>query len=395
MAVKKNFLDRFIERVEDVDVNSRQAYILRLARERGFFETIFNAVEEGILVVDSGLRIRYFNNAAKEILGLPEDLKKIRLPQLLRGIDWRKILDQDADEWVRISRQELEIAYPRHRFISFYLVPHQEDPGMATVILHDVTESRSRTLEEVESQTAQAVSMLAAGVAHEIGNPLNSLYLNLQILERYCAPDSEPVPPEDAAEMIRDCKAEVERLDNIITGFLAAIRPGNPQLTPLDLKELVTDTVTFMRPELESRSVGVRFNWPEAIPPVCGDGKQLKQAFFNIIKNALQAMPVGGELRISASVSPEAITLEICDTGNGITAGQMATLFAPFKTNKPDGNGLGMMIIERILREHGAEFAVNSTPHEGTSVEIRFPRCERRMQMLPEDAGSEDEPPGL
>ena len=77
MAVKKNFLDRFIERVEDVDANSRQAYILRLARERGFFETVFNAVEEGILVVDQHLRIRYFNKAARELLGLPEDLEKL------------------------------------------------------------------------------------------------------------------------------------------------------------------------------------------------------------------------------------------------------------------------------------------------------------------------------
>ncbi len=384
MAVKKNFLDRFIERVEDVDANSRQAYILRLTRERGFFETIFNAVEEGILVVDTRLRIRYFNSAAKEMLGLPEDLENIRMSQLLQGVDWRKILNQDAEEWAKISRQELEIVYPSHRFLSFYLVPHEENPGMATVILHDVTESRSRTLEAVESQTAQAVSMLAAGVAHEIGNPLNSLYLNLQLLERSCNDPELALSPEDSVEMIRDCKAEVERLDNIITSFLAAIRPGNPQLKPVDLRQLMLETLTFMRNELDGRSVQVKCHWPEQLSPVSGDAKQLKQAFFNILKNALQAMPVGGELKISAADSAEHIVLEIADTGNGITAKQMADLFAPFKTNKPDGNGLGMMIIERILREHGAEFAVNSVPHGGTSIEIRFPRFGRRISMLPE-----------
>lgn len=384
MAVKKNFLDRFIERVEDVDANSRQAYILRLARERGFFETIFNAVEEGILVVDTHLRIRYFNNAAKEILGLPDDLEKIRLSQLLRGIDWRKILKQDAEEWAKISRQELEIVYPRHRFISFYLAPHEENPGMATVILHDVTESRSRTLEALENQTAQAVSMLAAGVAHEIGNPLNSLYLNLQILERACHDPERTISIEDSCEMIHDCKAEVERLDNIITSFLTAIRPGNPQFAPVDLRQLILETIAFMRPELDGRSVRVQCDWPNALPTISGDAKQLKQAFFNIIKNALQAMPVGGEIKVAATPYPESILLEFSDTGNGITAEQMADLFAPFKTNKPDGNGLGMMIIERVLREHGAEFAVNSIPTEGTSIEIRFPRFGRRLQMLPE-----------
>ncbi|MBQ4336082.1 MAG: PAS domain-containing protein, partial [Lentisphaeria bacterium] len=173
MPVKKNFLDRFIERVEDVDANSRQAYILRLARERGFFETVFNAVEEGILVLDSQLRIRYFNRAAKDLLALPDDMENVRISRLIPGMDWKRVMDQDADAWARLSRQEVEITYPRQTFLQLYLVPHEQDADLATLILRDVTESRKRTLDDLEQQTAQAVSMLAAGVAHEIGNPLN------------------------------------------------------------------------------------------------------------------------------------------------------------------------------------------------------------------------------
>ena len=184
MPAKKNFLDRFIERVEDVDANSRQAYILRLARERGFFETVFNAVEEGILVLDEQLRIRYFNRAAKELLALPDDMENVRISRLIPGMNWQSILDQDAEVWTQLSRQEVEIAYPRQTFLQLYLVPHDQEANLATVILRDVTESRKRTLDALEQQTAQAVSMLAAGVAHEIGNPLNSLYLNLQLLEK-------------------------------------------------------------------------------------------------------------------------------------------------------------------------------------------------------------------
>ena len=90
MAVKKKFLDRFIERVEDVDANSRQAYILRLARERGFFETVFNAVEEGILVLDGQLRIRYFNRAAKDLLALPDDMENVRISRLIPGMNWKR-----------------------------------------------------------------------------------------------------------------------------------------------------------------------------------------------------------------------------------------------------------------------------------------------------------------
>ena len=386
MAVTKRFLDRFIEKVEDVDANSRQAYILRLMRERGFFETVFNAVEEGILVLDEQGAIRYHNRAADELLGLPDDLTRVRLPQLIRGVDWRRILDFDAEEWTKLSRQEVEIAYPSRRFIQLYLVP-LEDHKQAVMILRDVTDSRRQDLDDIERQTAAAVSMLAAGVAHEIGNPLNSLYLNLQLLER-----GDTLTPQETADMISDCKHEVERLDGIITGFLAAIRPGRPHFENVDLRQLLLETVSFMRRELDERRISVVCRWPERdLPLVSGDPKQLHQALFNILKNALQAMTGGGELVVSATVSEEALQIAFSDQGSGITPDGMSKLFVPFQTSKPSGNGLGMMVIERICREHGAEFGVESEPNRGTTVFIRFPLGGKRMRVLPapEDAGGE------
>ena len=379
MAVKKKFLDRFIERVEDVDANSRQAYILRLARERGFFETVLNAVEEGILVLDGQLRIRYFNRAAKDLLALPDDMENVRISRLIPGMNWKSILDQDAEVWTQFSRQEVEIAYPRQTFLQLYLVPHDQEANLATVILRDVTESRKRTLDALEQQTAQAVSMLAAGVAHEIGNPLNSLYLNLQLLEK-----PESLAPGEAAEMIRDCKHEVERLDNILASFLAAIRPGKPKFEPVDLHQLVLETLTFMHRELDSRRITVDCQWPEdLLPRISGDPQQLKQAFFNIIKNALQAMTAGGSLLIAARREDDVLHLSFTDRGSGMTKEQLGDMFTPFKTSKATGNGLGMMIIQRVCREHGAEFGVNSKPEEGTTVSIRFPLGGRRIRVLP------------
>ena len=119
MAARKSFLERFSERLGELDATNRQAYILRLARDRGFFETVFNAVEEGILVVDRKLRIRYSNRAAHDMLALPEDTSQIRVSQLIRGVDWRLILREDENEWVRLARQEVEILYPEPRFIQF------------------------------------------------------------------------------------------------------------------------------------------------------------------------------------------------------------------------------------------------------------------------------------
>ncbi len=384
MRVHKNFLDRFNAKLNDLDPASRQAYILRLMRERGFLETVFNAVEEGILVVDRKLKIRYFNRAAHELLGIPDNIESVRVSQLLQGVDWRRLLRDDEEEWSRVARQEIEILYPTHRFVQFYLVPYPEDAGLAAVILRDVTESRARTMNEIADETASAVSLLAAGVAHEIGNPLNSLYLNLQILERSFNGKGSEIPAEEALDILQGCKAEVERLDSIIHGFLTAIRPGKPKFAPADVKEIIVEVLNFMRPEIEARLISVKCTWDaEKLPPVTGDAAQLKQAFYNIIRNAVQAMTNGGELTIYAYFDSDNLTVEFADTGKGITAAELGTMFTAFKTNKSGGNGIGLMIIERVCREHGAEFGVVSIPGKGAVFQIRFPRGGRRVRMLP------------
>jgi signal transduction histidine kinase len=385
MKAKKNFLERFLERLDSIDSNSVQAYILRLSKDKGFLETVFNAINEGILVVDRHLKINYYNYAAKDLLGLPDDLENIRLSQLLHDVDWRRILQQDEEEWCRISRQEIEIIYPNHRFLQFYLVPMVEQGGYATVILRDVTESHERTIQELESEKVTAISMLAAGVAHEIGNPLNSLYLNLQLLVRMLEDkNTRNFNRKEAVAMVTAAKNEVERLDNIINQFLHAVRPGQSVMAPLDMKNLIIDTLTFMRQEIELKSINVRCEWPDILPKIKGDPGQLKQAFYNILKNAIHAMPEGGEIDVICSYDEDWLELEFTDTGHGIAKENVGRIFEPFKSFKKGGTGIGMIIIERIMREHGAELQLQTAPGKGTCIVIRFPRHSRRIRALPE-----------
>ena len=384
MAVKKNFLDRFSERFDDLDSGSRQAYILRLAREKGFLETVFNSIEEGVLVVDQNLRIRYFNRAAKSLLGLPDDISRLRVSQLLRGVNWRQIIGEDEEEWSRLARQEVEIMYPERRFVQLYLVPLPEDTKLASVILRDVTENRKRTRSELESETVKAVSQLAAGVAHEIGNPLNSLYLNLQILEQSVndLDTSDAMPPEEMQEMIRICKSEVERLDSIIHGFLTDLRPAVPEFKIIDLRELIVDVLKFMRSEIEARKVEVKCSWSANLPPVTADAKQLKQAFYNIIRNAVQAMSNGGILEIFGYADPENWIVEFSDSGSGVDSERLRSMFNAFETGRAGGNGIGTMVIERVCRTHGADFGIVSSPGRGLVFQVKFPLGKRRLRLL-------------
>ncbi len=382
MSGRKKFFDRFSARFESLDSSSRQAGLALLLRERGFFETVFNCIEDGILVIDRELHLRYFNRAAKELLGLPDNTSALRLNQLLPDIDWQQILPENASHWTLTTRQELQILYPEPRFLQFYLAPLEEDTG-ATVILRDVTESRRRAVSDLERETVKAVSQLAAGVAHEIGNPLNSLSMNLQILERSFEDPEDAVSPEEAVKMIRRCESEVERLDSIIHSFLTAIRPGKAQFAPVDLRETVFEVLNFMRPEIEARQVVVKCQWEDAVPPVNGDAGQLKQAFYNIIRNAVQAMSNGGTLEIYGYATVDFRILEFSDSGRGMSPDDLHEMFVPFKTTKAGGNGIGTMIIERVCREHGAEFGVVTAGGRGTVFQVKFPSGKRRVRMLP------------
>ncbi len=388
---KQKFIDRLIQRMDSMDSSNLQSFLLKLYHEKGFLDTLLNAMQEGILVINHDLRIIYHNHAAAEILGLPEDLSNIRLSQFLGNVNWRKIMELDEEEWLRLSSQEVEIMYPVHRYVHFYLMPHGAESGLGTVILRDITESRSRTLKELEAETDRAVSMLAAEVAHEIGNPLNSLYLNLQLLQQELNDDGEEFDRAEATEMIRVARGEVERLDNIINQFLRAIRPGHPKLIPLDLGALLIETLKFMDKEIDNRSITVNFSHPEVLPMISGDAAQLKQAFYNIIKNAIQAMPEGGSLAISSEFDADYVTIEFVDSGQGISAEHLSRLFQPFHTTKKDGSGIGMMIIERVMREHGASISVQSREGKGTSILLRFPRIGRRLHILPQPPKT-DEP---
>ena len=384
MAGRKKVFDRFSTRFESLDASSRQAGVALLLKECGFYETVFNAVEDGIIVIDRDLHLRYFNRAAKELLALPENTSTLRLNQLLPDVDWHQILPEDETQWNNVSRQELQILYPEPRFLQFYLSPLSGEAGIATVILRDVTENRARATSDLERETVKAVSLLAAGVAHEIGNPLNSLSMNLQILERSFEDPEEAVSPEEAVRMIRRCASEVERLDSIIHSFLSAIRPGKAVFAPVDLKETVFEVLNFMRPEIEARKVAVKCHWADVMPPVSGDADQLKQAFYNIIRNAVQAMSNGGTLEIYGYCNSEFRILEFSDSGRGMSSDALREMFVPFKTAKAAGNGIGTMIIERVCREHGVDFGVVSSEGRGTVFQLRFPNGRRRVRLLPE-----------
>ena len=384
--MKTSFLDKLIGRIDRVDSQSLQGVVLKLAREKGFLETLFNTIQEGIIVTDADGRITYLNAAAGQLLGIdPERAVREPISHYLRDLDWQKIWSADKDEWRKVFTHELEVFYPQQRFISFYIVPVADEQnsmvtGMA-IILRDVTETRQRAESTIESEKLSAITLLAAGVAHEIGNPLNSLNIHLQLMER----ELKRLPAAQAErvrEDLRVARDEIARLDQIINQFLRAIRPTQPELQPTTVNEVIGETLALLEQEISDRDILVERELAEGLPRILLDRAQLKQAFYNIIKNALQAMRSGGILRIRTEADDTHVAISFIDSGHGIAPEQIGRLFEPYFTTKENGTGLGLMIVQRIVREHGGAIEVESDKDRGTTFRIKLPIHEKRMRLL-------------
>ncbi|HSH14392.1 MAG TPA: ATP-binding protein, partial [Verrucomicrobiae bacterium] len=178
------------------------------------------------------------------------------------------------------------------------------------------------------------------------------------------------------------CQGEITRLDYIVTQFLQAIRPTKPQLQSALLNDVVTETLTLLQPELENRGLAVNTNLATNLPQAPIDAGQLKQVLVNLIKNAMHAMTRGGELTLATGVTGDGVWMSVADTGGGIPQEKINQIFQPFFTTKKKGSGLGLMIVQRIVREHGGRIEVESNLGTGTLFRIWLPLHERQPRLL-------------
>lgn len=237
--------------------------------------------------------------------------------------------------------------------------------------LEERVAERTRQLEEKQAQIIRAeklaaVGRLAASVAHEINNPLQAISLHLQLLA------DETLSP-GGLQRLGVVQQEFDRIANIVGRLLDFQRPKEGQQQPVRVTEALASVITLAEKQLQRAGVTLAQNLPDELPDVPAVENQLKQVFLNLILNAAEAMPNGGQLTITACYDTEKLFMEFADTGPGISADVQAHLFEPFYTTKVDGSGLGLAVSHEIVANHGGELTIRSTPGTGATFTVMLP----------------------
>ncbi len=350
----KDFFKSVGRRIGKLDAEHLREQYSRISDEVMLLENVLKTIKEAVIVLDGKGDVVFENHAVRDILGMNADAAVPALDVPL-GV---------------VSKKELAISYPEEKTIEVQTMPMKDN---TVLVLRDLTSERRRTEEELHAGATRAVRDLAAGVAHEIGNPLNAISLNLQLLKR---------DPSGVANIANECQAQIERLDGILKGFLQALRPSRPNLVPGNVADPLTNCLKTLKAQLEERRIALTLNMQGTLPAVALDKAQMEQVFFNLLKNALEAIPDGGHVDIDLASDDNDVIVSIRDDGAGMTEDQVTHLFEPYKTSKKHGTGLGLMVTRRIIRDHGGTIAVQSKPGEGSAFTLRLPRLERRIRAL-------------
>ena len=378
----RGFFNKVAEHIDKLDAEGQRKQYRLLVEELSFYESVFRSLREGVLVVDGAGNTVYANEAVARLTGFDGAKAKGRpVRHILPDWDWDNLLAPSGEGkgWTRQASCEIEVTYPERRILEVQATPSANG---TVLLVRDVTLARAQEESARESSRTDAVRDLAAGVAHEIGNPLNAISLNLQLLAREFRREPDE---ERRARLLHDIATsqnEVKRLEGIIKGFLSALRPAKLNLVPGSVLDPLTDTLDAMKAQFEDRRIQTQLSLPTALPTVLVDHAQMEQVFFNLVKNAIEAMKDGGCLDIEVAADDRDVHVVFRDNGTGMDAATLAHIFEPYQTSKEQGSGLGLMLSRRIVHAHGGEIDVESKPGAGTAFTVRIPRLEKRVRRL-------------
>jgi len=369
-----------------------------IVKSKQQLQAIFDGITDGLIIVDTEFRVVAINKAEAAFLG--------REPKDLVGLPCYEVYCRGdvacgacpahstfaTGKAALVPQLELSGSFHR-RGVDVYTFPVKDRSGrtvQAIQYIKDVTDRMKlqQQLRQVEQMTG--IGQMAANVAHEIRNPL----IAVGGFARQLHEDMEPDDPR--REHTRVILEEVTRLEQILREQLTLERHLQPVMRPVDVNQILRDVRKLLSHGLLSSQTQLVGDLQDGLPVTMGDANQLKQAFLNIIGNAIQSMEDGGTVSVTSAQRGDDIIVTIRDDGPGIPSDVMSKLFVPFFTTRKSGSGLGLAVTRRIVENHGGDITAESQPGDGTSFTVRLPIIRSTPEMAHEriygDTGGGDEP---
>lgn len=385
--LSSNFVNKVLQRIEKLDIHNLKDFIYQLSEERIFFETIFESMIEGVMVLSEGHHVRYMNKQARIMLGIRESqLQEKNFFDLLENEREKKIFSSFLSKIQtekRKQRQEITLVYPVSRTIqiSFYPLVHEGEVSGTVFLFLDISQQKEEAFKLKQAESLAALTTLAGGVAHEIKNPLGALDIHVQLLDRL-SESLESDSKKEHQKLIHVIQEEIERLNNIVRDFLFSIRPIELHPEPTSIFDFFESMVEFLRPDFEVRGITVSFIGNRDIPTLLVDPRYLYHIFMNVLKNSLEACERGDHIEIQIERHGQTLDIQIRDTGKGISEENLNKLFEPYFTTKDFGTGLGLTIVYKLVKEHGGSIEIDSIEKEGTNLKISIPLFEDEKPLL-------------
>lgn len=381
MSEKLDFVKRLKPRLPQIEKESLYLKLLEATQENHQLEEICRNLEEGIVITDAKGHPTYTNRRAGDWLGGVRISAKQPLWNQTQDPSFASFLKENlSNPKVRIVH-DVRVLLPKEVQLRVTLLPREEEGRSGTILLlSDITSRTEQEFETAMLSRMESLVRLAGGIAHEIGNPLNAITIHLELLKKRLAgiPGEERKELEDSLSDIQD---ETRRLDRIIRNFLKATRKPPLRLRLDDLNEVITDALSFLKPQMDTANISVKFSKDKGIPAFLMDRERLYYTFMNLLKNALEAMPQGGSLKVTVTRKQRCAIVTIADSGCGIDEKDLARIFDIYYTTKPEGAGLGLMMVYDSIAEHGGKIEVSSKLNKGTTFKVLLPIREPQLQL--------------
>ena len=342
--------------------------------DRARMEGILDSLEDAVVVLNAEREVVFCNQAAEGLLGQSPDSAAGVLAGLLPGDHpLAPVVTELFDAGIERRNAAVKVRCPdgqaRELAVSSYRIPDGERAGGGVLALRNLDPVRAVQSLVTYSQKLAALGRLTSGVAHEVKNPLNAMRIHLELLRARLGA-SQPAVRENLDVIAQ----EIVRLDRVVQGFLKFVRPEEMRLAPVDVKALLSEVARLMAPEAQRAGARINEDVVPDLPPVSGDAELLQQAFTNLVTNAIQAMPKGGTVTLGARRGPDgAVEMRVADEGVGIQAQDLEKVFRLYYTTKPQGSGIGLSMVYRIVQMHDGRIDVESEVDRGTVMVLTLP----------------------